>query len=208
MMLTNYFDVVPLIGILRGVTPQDAVRITSTLYEVGFRCLEIPLNSPSPLESIEAVVKALPSDCLIGAGTVMTPEQVAQIADAGGRLIVMPHADAEVISAAKRANLICTPGVATPTEAFQALANGADALKLFPSEQVPPAVLKAWLTVLPSGTICIPVGGITPQRMGDYWQAGARGFGLGSSLYRPGASAEEVAARGTEFVTAVAALQR
>lgn len=206
MMLTNYFNAVPLIGILRGVTPQDAVSITSTLYAVGFRCLEIPLNSPSPMESIEAVVKALPSDCLIGAGTVISPEQVAQVANAGGRLIVMPHADAEVIKAAKRAKLICTPGVATPTEAFQALTNGADALKLFPSEQVSPAALKAWLTVLPPDTICIPVGGITPERMAAYWQAGARGFGLGSALYRPGISAEEVKTRGTEFITAIAAL--
>jgi 2-dehydro-3-deoxyphosphogalactonate aldolase len=205
-MLKNYFNAVPLIGILRGIMPRDAVRITSALYELGFRCLEIPLNSPSPFDSIEAVVKALPNDCLIGAGTVVTTGQVTQVADAGGRLIVMPHVDAEVIRAAKKVNLICTPGVATPTEAFQALASGADALKLFPSEQVTPAALKAWLTVLPSGTICIPVGGITPQRMSAYWQAGARGFGLGSALYRSGTSVEEVAERGTEFIAAVAAL--
>lgn len=205
--LSSYLHSSPLIGILRGITPHEVTGVACALYELGFRCLEVPLNSPQPFDSIAAMVKALPDDCLIGAGTVTTTEQVAQVARSGGRLIVMAHADANVIQAAKRADMICTPGVATPTEAFNALANGADALKVFPAEQVPPPILKAWLTVLPADTLCIPVGGITLDNMIDYWRIGARAFGLGSGLYRVGMSVDEVAENGRRYIAAAAALK-
>jgi len=192
----------PLVAILRGLTPQEAPAIGAALVEAGFRILEVPLNSPRPLESIELLARALGDHCLVGAGTVLTPGQVQDVANAGGRLIVMPHADTEVIASAHAMGLRCTPGVATPTEAFAALRAGADALKLFPAEQLPPSVLKALRSVLPAGTGLLPVGGITPERMAVYRQAGAAGFGIGSALYAPGTSATEVSRRAHAFIDA------
>jgi 2-dehydro-3-deoxyphosphogalactonate aldolase len=202
-LLQPYLDRLPLIAILRGVTPEAVVAIGEALVREGFAIVEVPLNSPQPLESIRRLRGALGgTNVLVGAGTVTSPAEVRAVADAGGALIVMPHSDPEVVRAAKRAGLACTPGVATPTEAFAALANGADALKLFPAELLTPAVVKAMRAVLPKGTRLLPVGGITPDNMAPYVAAGAAGFGLGSALYKPNDSAEAVAANARAFVDA------
>ncbi|KIP88868.1 MULTISPECIES: 2-dehydro-3-deoxy-6-phosphogalactonate aldolase [Pseudomonas fluorescens group] len=196
-----------LIAILRGLQPQEAAAVGEVLYSAGFRVIEVPLNSPSPYESIRILRDALPDDCLIGAGTVLTPEQVEQVKAAGGQVIVMPHSDAKVLRAAKAAGLYLSPGVATPTEAFAALAEGADILKLFPAEQMGPAVVKAWLAVLPAGTVLAPVGGITPDNMQAFIDAGVKGFGLGSGLFKPGMTPEQVAVNATAYVAAWKALR-
>ncbi|WP_312736227.1 2-dehydro-3-deoxy-6-phosphogalactonate aldolase [Stenotrophomonas sp.] len=192
----------PLVAILRGLTPQEAPAIGAALADAGFHLLEVPLNSPQPLHSIELLARQLGDRCLVGAGTVLTTGQVQDVANAGRRLLVMPHADVEVIASAHALGMRCTPGVATPTEAFAALRAGADALKLFPAEQLPPPVLKAWSSVLPAGTALLPVGGITPERMAAYRSAGAAGFGIGSALYAPGTPAAEVARRARAFIDA------
>jgi len=194
----------PLVAILRGVTPDAVEAIGAALAEAGFTIVEVPLNSPRPFDSIARLARALEGRLLIGAGTVLDPADVARVSDAGGRLIVMPHADTAVIRRAKTAGLCCVPGFATPTEAFAAHAAGADALKLFPAEANPPAVLKAMKAVLPSGLPVLPVGGITPDHMAGYIAAGATGFGLGSALYRPGDGAEAVGAAARRFMTALA----
>ncbi|OBU67929.1 2-dehydro-3-deoxy-6-phosphogalactonate aldolase [Stenotrophomonas maltophilia] len=201
-MSTAWMQPLPLVAILRGLTPQEAPAIGAALAEAGFHLLEVPLNSPRPLESITLLARQLGDRCLVGAGTVLSTAQVQDVADAGGRLVVMPHADVEVIAAAHRKGMVCTPGVATPTEAFAALRAGADALKLFPAEQLPPPVLKAWSSVLPAGTPLLPVGGITPERMAAYRHAGAAGFGIGSALYAPRTPAAEVARRARAFIDA------
>ncbi|MDH0169908.1 2-dehydro-3-deoxy-6-phosphogalactonate aldolase [Stenotrophomonas sp. GD04145] len=201
-MSTAWMQPLPLVAILRGLTPQEAPAIGAALAEAGFHILEVPLNSPQPLHSIELLAKQLGDRCLIGAGTVLSTTQVQDVNNAGGRLVVMPHADVEVIAAAHASGMVCTPGVATPTEAFAALRAGADALKLFPAEQLPPPVLKAWSSVLPAGTPLLPVGGITPERMAAYRQAGAAGFGIGSALYAPKTPADDVARRARAFIDA------
>jgi 2-dehydro-3-deoxyphosphogalactonate aldolase len=181
----------PFIAILRGVKPAEVVGVSEELVAAGFRIIEVPLNSPDPLRSIALLAKAFP-DVLVGAGTVLSPQAVAEVQQAGGQLIVMPHSDPAVIRAAKALRLLCAPGVATPTEAFAALANGADVLKMFPAEQMPAAVVGAWRAVLPAGTALVPVGGISPEKVAAYRAAGAAGFGLGSSLYKPGMTREQV----------------
>jgi 2-dehydro-3-deoxyphosphogalactonate aldolase len=191
-----------LIAILRGLRPEEAPAIGDVLYQAGFRVIEVPLNSPQPYDSIRLLRQSLPADCLIGAGTVMTPEQVNLVKEAGGQVIVMPHSDAKVLRAAKTAGLYLSPGVATPNEAFAALAEGADVLKLFPAEQMSPAVVKAWLAVLPVGTPLIPVGGITPDNMKTFLDAGVKGFGLGSGLFKPGMSVADVGERAHAYVAA------
>ncbi|HDS1219730.1 TPA: 2-dehydro-3-deoxy-6-phosphogalactonate aldolase [Stenotrophomonas maltophilia] len=201
-MRTAWMQPLPLVAILRGLTPQEAPAIGAALAQAGFHILEVPLNSPQPLQSIELLAKQLGDRCLIGAGTVLSTAQVQDVNNAGGRLVVMPHADVEVIAAAHASGMVCTPGVATPTEAFAALRAGADALKLFPAEQLPPPVLKAWSSVLPAGTPLLPVGGITPERMAAYRQAGAAGFGIGSALYAPKTPADDVARRARAFIDA------
>ena len=190
-----------LIAILRGLRPQEAQAIGKVLYDAGFRTLEVPLNSPQPYDSIRLLRDSLPADCLVGAGTVLTTEQVQQVKAAGGQVIVMPHSDANVLRAAKAAGLYLSPGVATPTEAFAALAEGADVLKMFPAEQMGPAVVKAWLAVLPAGTLLIPVGGITPDNMQVFLDAGVAGFGLGSGLFKPGLTPQEVGARAKAYMS-------
>ncbi|TNY25491.1 2-dehydro-3-deoxy-6-phosphogalactonate aldolase [Fulvimonas soli] len=192
----------PLVAILRGLRPGEALDVGRALLDAGFRVLEVPLNSPEPCESIRRLADAFGDRALVGAGTVLDPARVREVAAAGGRLVVMPHADAGVIRAAKQAGLYCVPGVATPTEAFAALGAGADALKLFPAEQASPAVLRAWRAVLPAGTRVLPVGGITPDGMAPWLAAGAAGFGIGSSLYAPGRAAGDVAARARAFADA------
>ena len=190
----------PLVAILRGVAPENALAVGQVLVDAGFRIIEVPLNSPRPFESIGLLAKAFGSRALVGAGTVLRGEDVARVRDAGGGLIVMPHGDTAIIREAKRLGLICVPGVATPTEGFAALAAGADGLKLFPAEAMPPAVVKAWRAVLPSDTLLMPVGGITPERMADYLAAGASGFGLGSALFTSRMTPAQVESNALQFV--------
>jgi 2-dehydro-3-deoxyphosphogalactonate aldolase len=192
----------PLVAILRGLKPDTAVDIAGALYAAGFRLIEVPLNSPEPLRSIAAIRRALADDAVVGAGTVLSTQAVADVQSAGGELIVMPHADPEVIRAAKAAGLWCVPGVATPTEAFAALDAGADALKLFPAELVTPAALKAMKAVLPAAVRLLPVGGIKPGGMRAYLDAGAAGFGLGSALFTPALEAAAVRANAVAFAAA------
>jgi 2-dehydro-3-deoxygalactonokinase len=201
-MLDRALETCGLIAILRGIRPTEAADVGAALYAAGIRVVEVPLNSPEPAESIRNLRRALPADCVVGAGTVLAVAQVAEVRAAGGQLVVMPHADAAVIRAARAEGLWVTPGVATPTEAFAALAAGATALKLFPAEALPPAVVKAWRAVLPPGARLVPVGGITAANLGPYLAAGAAAFGIGSAVYRPGATAAEVGARAAEFVAA------
>ena len=191
-----------LIAILRGIRPEEASDIGLVLHGAGIRLIEVPLNSPDPLRSIRSLRDALPEDTLVGAGTVLRPESCAEIAAAGGQLIVMPHSDPAVIRAAKAAGMACAPGVATLTEAYAALAAGADVLKLFPAEALSPAVLKAWRAVLKPPVALVPVGGIVPESIAAYASAGASGFGLGSALYRPGDSATDVSRQAAAFMQA------
>jgi 2-dehydro-3-deoxyphosphogalactonate aldolase len=201
-MIQPYLDRLPFVAILRGVTPDDVLSIGDTLASAGFAIIEVPLNSPDPLESIRRLRERFGDEILVGAGTVTSQRQVDDVARVGGRLIVMPHSDGEVVRAAKAAGLACIPGIATPTEAFAALASGADALKLFPAELLSPAVLRSMRAVLPTATRVLPVGGISPDGMAAYVAAGAAGFGLGSALYRRGDDAGRVAANARDFVDA------
>lgn len=201
-MLRDYLAELPLIAILRGLKPENAEAIGHALVEAGFRIIEVPLNSPEPFRSIEILARTMPQNVLVGAGTVLDPQQVNGIRDVGGRLIVMPHADLDVIRRAKEQDLICTPGVATPTEAFAALRAGADAIKIFPAEAVPPAVVKAWRAVLPKDALVVPVGGIKPDTMKPYRDAGANGFGLGSALFAPAMGADEIGRNARAFAQA------
>ena len=196
----------PLVAILRGIRPDEVLAIGEVLIERGLRALEVPLNSPDPLRSIELLASRFGERALIGAGTVLSEASAREVAAAGGKLIVMPHSDAVVIRAAKVAGFLCLPGVATVTEAFAALAAGADGLKLFPAEQLSPAVVKAWRAVLPPHCGLFPVGGISPERMAAYVQAGATGFGIGSALYKPGKSPAEVDRDAAAFIDAWTAL--
>ena len=161
--LLSYLDPLPLIAVLRGITPEEIQGVGQALAGAGFRVLEVPLNSPRAFESIRMLADAHGKDCLIGAGTVIDVADVARVREAGGRVIVMPHADIAVIRAAKAQDMLCVPGVATPTEAFAALAAGADGLKMFPAEGIPPAALKAWRAVLPRGALVFAVGGMRPD---------------------------------------------
>lgn len=192
----------PLIAILRGLLPENAEAVGWALFEAGFRVIEVPLNSPRPFESLAALAKAFNGQALIGAGTVVDRGDVVRVLEAGAKLVVMPHADASIIAAAKACRLYCIPGVATPSEGFAALAAGADALKLFPAETIPPAAVKAWRAVFPAETQLIPVGGITPEKIADYRSAGASALGLGSALFTPGLSIEQIRQRADRFVTA------
>ena len=195
----------PLIAILRGITPAEAVPVGRALVEAGWALIEVPLNSPLPFDSIAALARALPQ-ALVGAGTVLTASDVRAVADAGAGLVVAPNTDTAVIFEALQRGLVCLPGVATPTEAFAALAAGGHGLKLFPAESITPAVLKALRAVLPTATALLPVGGITPDNMAAYRAAGASGFGIGSALYKPGMTVAEVALQAHRFAAAWRAL--
>jgi 2-dehydro-3-deoxyphosphogalactonate aldolase len=197
----QFFAARPLVAILRGIRPDKAVAIGRALVEADWPLIEVPLNSPQPLASIEAMSAALPG-ALVGAGTVLTTAQVRDVHAAGGRLIVSPNFDADVVRAAVKLGLVSLPGVATVSEAFAALAAGAHALKMFPAEAMPPAVVKAWRAVLDPATMLLPVGGITPDGMAAFRAAGASGFGLGSALYKPGQGAAAVAAQARAFIAA------
>ena len=193
----------PLIAILRGLKPAEALDIAAALTDADFCVIEVPLNSPEPFASIMKLSKRFGDDALIGAGTVTDPEQVAKVADAGGRIIVMPHADERIVEAAKRRNMFVLPGFATATEGFRMIGAGADGIKLFPAEANPPKVLKALRAILPKDVPVLPVGGITPGSMREYWEAGANGFGLGSALYKPGDTPANVAKAAAEFRVAL-----
>jgi 2-dehydro-3-deoxyphosphogalactonate aldolase len=192
----------PLVAILRGVRPDEVEAIGEALVAEGIAIIEVPLNSPEPIESIRRLAARFGDQALIGAGTVLDPADAARIAAAGGRLLVTPHADPEVVRAAKAAGMIAVPGFFTPGEAFALLKAGADALKLFPAEAASPAVLKALLAVLPKGTAVLPVGGIEAGNMAAWRAAGAAGFGIGGSIYRPGDTPETVAAKARALLAA------
>jgi len=198
----------PLVAILRGVKPEEADEIGAALVGAGFRIIEVPLNSPDPFRSIARLAGRFGDKALIGAGTVMSPDAARQTLDAGGRLVVMPHSDAAVIRAAKTAGAWCLPGVATPTEGFAARDAGADGLKLFPAEMLPPTIVKAWRAVFPAEIPLLPVGGISPDNMAPYVAAGASGFGIGSALYKPAIAAKELATRADAFIAAWRAIAR
>jgi 2-dehydro-3-deoxyphosphogalactonate aldolase len=204
MVLSGYLQRCPLVAILRGIQPHEVEPVTAALEARGLAIVEVPLNSPSPLDSIARLARVFGDRLLIGAGTVMTAAQVADIAAAGGRLIVMPHADPVVVQAAKRHDLLAVPGFFTPAEAFAMLAAGADALKLFPAEGGSPAMLRALRSVLPKDTAVLPVGGINASNIPAWRAAGAAGFGVGSSIYKPGDSAETVGAKAQALVAALA----
>jgi 2-dehydro-3-deoxyphosphogalactonate aldolase len=193
--LADYLGRCGLVAILRGVRPDEVVPIGAALEASGFAIVEVPLNSPDPMASIGALAQAFGARLLIGAGTVMTEGQVTQVAAAGGRLIVTPHADAVVVRAAKRHGMLAVPGFFTPAEAFSMLEAGADALKLFPAEGASPAMLRALRAVLPAETMVLPVGGIDASNMGAWRAAGAAGFGIGSAVYKPGDSVAAVRAK-------------
>ncbi len=188
----------PLIAILRGVTPAEALPIGQALVSTGWTLIEVPLNSPQPLDSIAAMVGAFPQ-AMVGAGTVLSPNDVRNVHAAGGQLIVSPNFNPAVVREAVRLGLVCLPGVMTATEAFAALDAGAAGLKMFPAEMATPAVIKALRAVLPASTVVMPVGGITPESMAAYLNAGANGFGIGSALYTPGMAADAVTANAIQF---------
>lgn len=195
----------PLVAILRGVTATEVVSIGEALVDAGFQLIEVPLNSPDPLDSIARLANALRGRAVIGAGTVLHETDVAEVQAAGGTLIISPNTHIDVITATASAGLVSLPGVATPSEAFAALDAGATALKLFPAEGASPAVLKAMRAVLPGSVRVLPVGGITPDNMTPWLKAGAAGFGLGSALYTPGLTADQVAVRARNFIAALKA---
>ena len=195
----------PLIAILRGVQPDEVEEIGDALVQAGFTIIEVPLNSPRPLDSIARLARRFEGRAVIGAGTVLRVADVASVADAGGQLIIAPNTDVRVIAAAVEQGLVAVPGFFTPSEALAALDAGASALKLFPAEAASPQVLRAMRAILPQGTRVLPVGGIDPAVVGSWRKAGAAGFGLGSALYKPGMTAIEVADRARAFVEAFAA---
>jgi 2-dehydro-3-deoxyphosphogalactonate aldolase len=199
-LLHRYLDECPLVGIIRGVTPDEAEAIGDALYEGGIRIFEVPLNSPDPLGSIERLAKKLGEKALVGGGTVLSPDKVGGVRSAGGRLVVSPNTDEAVIAATVEAGMVSCPGYFTPSEAFAALGAGATALKLFPAEAASPAVLKAQLAVIPKDVPVLVVGGITPDNMRPWLDAGATGFGLGGGLYQPGRSAADTLDKARAYV--------
>lgn len=198
--LAACLEKMPLIAILRGISPAEAIPVTEILFDEGFAIVEVPMNSPEPLESIRLIAEAYGDRMLVGAGTVMSADAVKSIAEVGGRLIVAPHFDPEVVITAKRLGLYCTPGIQTPSEAFAALKAGADGLKVFPAEACPPVVIKAIRAVLPKEVKVVPVGGISEKNMADYWKVNANGFGIGSNLYKAGKSLDDIRASAKALV--------
>ncbi|MEA3053172.1 MAG: 2-dehydro-3-deoxyphosphogalactonate aldolase [Sphingomonadales bacterium] len=205
-ILRRRLDQCPLVAIIRGVVPAEAEAIGAAILEAGIRIIEVPLNSPEPLLSIERLARSLGEEALIGAGTVLDSADVARVRNSGGRIIVSPNSHGPVIEAAAAAGLVSLPGFFTPSEAFAALRAGATGLKLFPAEGASPAVVKAQRAVLPRDVPLLVVGGISPDNMAPWIEAGADGFGLGSGLYKPGQSAEETAAKARAYVEGVRTL--
>lgn len=201
--ISNSLGRCPLIAIIRGVSPADALDTAQALVDSGIGIIEVPLNSPEPLDSIERIAGRFGSQALIGAGTVLEAADVARVRDAGGTLIVSPNMNPAVIRETVAQGMVSCPGIFTPTEAFAALEAGADALKLFPAEAASPSVVKALRAVLPASLPLLVVGGVTPDSLGPWLASGATGFGLGSGLYRPGQNASETAAKARAYVAAV-----
>lgn len=199
-LLHLYLDQCPLVAIIRGLKPDEAEAIGDALFEGGIRIVEVPLNSPDPLRSIELLAKKFGDEVLVGAGTVLEPTDVGQVWDAGGRIIVSPDANLEVIAATAAIGLVSSPGYFTPSEGISAIRAGATALKLFPAEAATPAVLKAQLAVLPTGVPVLAVGGIKPDNMQPWLEAGATGFGLGGGLYKPGQTPADTLAKARTYV--------
>lgn len=205
MDLNLWLERCPLIAILRGVRPSEVESICAVLENAGICIVEVPLNSPAPLESISVLSRSFGDRILIGAGTLTDPSQVSEVAGCGGRLIVTPHADTAIVRAAKAAGLIAIPGFFNPTEAFALLQAGADAIKLFPAEVLGPPMLKALRAVLPKSAIVVPVGGVDPERIGPWIAAGARGFGVGSAVYQPGDDPQAVEVKAKALLAAIRA---
>ncbi|GAC1345370.1 MAG: 2-dehydro-3-deoxy-6-phosphogalactonate aldolase [Acetobacteraceae bacterium] len=206
MDLTPFLAACPLVAILRGISPREAEPIGQVLIDAGVRVIEVPLNSPDPLASIARLARRFGDQALIGAGSVLRPADVDDIADAGGRLIVTPHADPAIVRAAKARGLLAVPGFFTPAEAFALLAAGADALKLFPAEAGSPAMLRALAAVLPKGTKLLPVGGVDAATIPAWRDAGAAGYGIGSAIYKPGDGPETVRAKAARLIDALGPL--
>jgi 2-dehydro-3-deoxyphosphogalactonate aldolase len=202
-LFRQYLGQCPLIAIIRGVAPDEAEAIGDAIFESGMRIVEVPLNSPDPLKSIERLAKRLGEQMLVGGGTVLTPDDVRRVRDAGGRIIISPSTNTEVVAATAAEGMISGPGYFTPSEAFTALNAGATALKLFPAEGATPEVLKAHLAVLPKDVPVLAVGGITPANMQPWVNAGAAGFGLGGGLYKAGQSAAETLDKARAYVAGV-----
>jgi 2-dehydro-3-deoxyphosphogalactonate aldolase len=202
-LLHQYLGQCPLIAIIRGVRPDEVEAIGEALYDAGIRIIEVPLNSPDPLDSIARLAAKFGDRMLVGGGTVFTPANVADVREAGGRIIVSPHTNPATIAATAAAGMVSCPGYFTPSEAFAALDAGATALKLFPAEGASPAVLKAQLAVIPKSVPIMIVGGVTPENMRPWTDAGARGFGLGGGLYKPGQSAADTLAKARAYVAAL-----
>jgi len=203
MDLSALLAACPLVAILRGVRPDEVEAVGDALVAAGLRVIEVPLNSPEPLDSIGRLQRRFGASVLIGAGTVRRVADVDAVADAGGRLIVTPHADPALVRAAKARGMLAVPGFFTPAEAFALLDAGADALKLFPAEGGSPAMLRALLAVLPAGTMVLPVGGMEAGTLGAWRAAGAAGFGIGGAIYKPGDDAAAVAAKAARLMAAL-----
>lgn len=199
----HYFDRCPLVAIIRGVTPAEAAAIGRSIFDGGIRIVEVPLNSPEPFSSIERIAAELGEEALVGAGTVLDPADVARVRDCGGRLVVSPNTNVDVIRATVEAGMVSSPGFFTSSEAFVAVEAGAHALKLFPAEAASPKVVKALRTVLPKDVPLLVVGGVTPESVSGWLDAGADGFGLGGGLYKPGQSTQQTLDRARAYVGAV-----
>lgn len=201
-------DPCPLVAILRGLTPSEAPHVGQTLFDAGFRVLEVPLNRAGALDAIRALLEIAPADSIVGGGTMLSREDVDAVAKAGGKLMVSPNCEPDVIRHAVEAGMLALPGVATPTEAYRALAAGAHGLKLFPAEMIGPLVVKAMRSVMPDKTYLLPVGGITAQNMMAFVQAGANGFGIGSQLYQPAVEPAALKQAASAFIQARQAILR
>jgi 2-dehydro-3-deoxyphosphogalactonate aldolase len=199
----RYFAQCPLVAIIRGVTPAQSEAVAGALFEGGIRIIEVPLNSPEPLESIRIIVEKFGSRMLVGGGTVLDPSSVGEVARAGGRLIVSPNTNKAVIEATVAAGLVSCPGYFTPSEAFEAIGAGAHSIKLFPAEAASPVVLKSQRAVLPKDIPLMVVGGVTPQSLAGWIEAGADGFGLGGGLYKSGQDAPTTLEKARAYVAAV-----
>ena len=204
-LFRRYFDQCPLVAIIRGVTPADAADVGQALFDSGFRIIEVPLNSPDPFASIRIIAGLLGDTALVGAGTVLDPADVRRVKEAGGRIVVSPNMNPAVIDATVAAGLVSSPGVFTPSEAFAALDSGAHVLKLFPAEAASPRVVRAIRAVLPKDVPLVIVGGVTPESVGGWLEAGADGFGLGGGLYKPGQSADETRRKARAYLDALPA---
>ena len=203
---TQKLSEMPLVAILRGLPSEHAIDVSEVLVEAGFKIIEVPLNSPDPFDSISKIKKHFGDKVIVGAGTVLTGEAARQVNDAGGDLIVAPNLDPEVAEVSRKLEMIYCPGILTPTEAFLALKLGATTLKLFPADAHPPSYIKAIRAVLPPETLIMPTGGIVPDNMAQYISAGANGLGLGSALYSPSKTLDEIASAASAYVKAITPL--